>query len=150
MRRFPAVESAIVVARRASKFMKLLVLLCFLNLRYESSSNLEKRVLIAKILSALINLLNAHPHMDLLHVSRHPGHPTPLLSQFLVLTATQVSSRELAGKPLQGYEKRNITYEVHNTHLANLFIADIYPTKNLSHEDVRKVCSLLAHCSKMT
>lgn len=51
---------------------------------------------------ALINLLNAHPHMDLLHVS----------------------SRELAGKPLQGYEKRKITYE------------------NLSHDDVRKMTGI--------
>lgn len=46
---------------------------------------------------ALINLLNAHPHMDLRHVS----------------------SRELAGKKLQGYNKRGIVYE------------------NLSPEDVR-------------
>lgn len=46
---------------------------------------------------ALISLLNAHPHMDLRHVS----------------------SRELAGKELQGYDKRKITYE------------------NLSPEDVR-------------
>lgn len=38
---------------------------------------------------ALINLINAHPHLDLRHVS----------------------SRELAGKPLQGYDKRAITYE---------------------------------------
>ena len=38
---------------------------------------------------ALINLINAHPHMDLRHVS----------------------SRELAGKKLQGYNKRDITYE---------------------------------------
>lgn len=48
---------------------------------------------------ALINLLNAHPHMDLRHVS----------------------SRELAGKKLQGYDKRSITYE------------------NLSPEDVKKM-----------
>ncbi|KAI9826981.1 MAG: Protein arg-6, mitochondrial [Sarea resinae] len=48
---------------------------------------------------ALINLLNAHPHMDLKHVS----------------------SRELAGKKLQGYSKRDITYE------------------NLSAEDVRRM-----------
>ena len=38
---------------------------------------------------ALINLLNAHPNMDLQHVS----------------------SRELAGQKLKGYEKRDITYE---------------------------------------
>src|SRR5262249_20394219 len=38
---------------------------------------------------ALIDLLNRHPNMDLRHVS----------------------SRELAGKPLQGYTKRHITYE---------------------------------------
>lgn len=38
---------------------------------------------------ALINLLNAHPNMDLRHVS----------------------SRELAGQKLKGYEKRDITYE---------------------------------------
>ncbi|KAM5475118.1 Protein arg-6, mitochondrial [Microsporum audouinii] len=38
---------------------------------------------------ALISLLSAHPYMDLAHVS----------------------SRELAGKPLQGYEKREIIYE---------------------------------------
>ncbi|KAI9750956.1 MAG: Protein arg-6, mitochondrial [Chaenotheca gracillima] len=38
---------------------------------------------------ALINMLNAHPLIDLRHVS----------------------SRELAGKKLQGYEKRDITYE---------------------------------------
>ncbi|KNG88293.1 acetylglutamate kinase [Aspergillus nomiae NRRL 13137] len=48
---------------------------------------------------ALINLLNAHPHMDLRHVS----------------------SRELAGKKLQGYEKREIIYE------------------NLSPEDVKRM-----------
>lgn len=48
---------------------------------------------------ALINLLDAHPHMDLRHVS----------------------SRELAGKKLQGYNKRDIVYE------------------NLSPEDVRKM-----------
>lgn len=48
---------------------------------------------------ALINLLNAHPNMDLRHVS----------------------SRELAGKQLQGYDKRDITYE------------------NLSAEDVRRM-----------
>ena len=48
---------------------------------------------------ALINLLNAHPNMDLRHVS----------------------SRELAGKKLQGYEKRDITYE------------------NLSADDVRRM-----------
>ncbi len=38
---------------------------------------------------ALINLLDAHPNMDLRHVS----------------------SRELAGQKLKGYEKRDITYE---------------------------------------
>lgn len=38
---------------------------------------------------ALIELLNQHPHMDLRHVS----------------------SRELAGQPLAGYDKRAITYE---------------------------------------
>jgi len=48
---------------------------------------------------ALISLLNAHPNMDLRHVS----------------------SRELAGKKLQGYEKREIIYE------------------NLSPDDVRKM-----------
>lgn len=48
---------------------------------------------------ALIELLSAHPHMDLRHVS----------------------SRELAGKPLQGYDKRDIIYE------------------NLSPEDVRRM-----------
>ncbi|KAJ6151199.1 hypothetical protein N7470_007793 [Penicillium chermesinum] len=48
---------------------------------------------------ALINLINAHPNMDLRHVS----------------------SRELAGKKLQGYDKREIIYE------------------NLSPEDVRKM-----------
>lgn len=48
---------------------------------------------------ALINLLNAHPNMDLRHVS----------------------SRELAGQKLKGYDKREITYE------------------NLSAEDVRKM-----------
>jgi N-acetyl-gamma-glutamyl-phosphate reductase/acetylglutamate kinase len=48
---------------------------------------------------ALINLLNAHPNMDLRHVS----------------------SRELAGQKLKGYEKRDITYE------------------NLSPEDVRRM-----------
>ncbi|KAE8450263.1 Protein arg-6, mitochondrial [Mollisiaceae sp. DMI_Dod_QoI] len=48
---------------------------------------------------ALINLLNAHPNMDLRHVS----------------------SRELAGQKLKGYEKREITYE------------------NLSAEDVRRM-----------
>ncbi|KAI9805023.1 MAG: Protein arg-6, mitochondrial [Piccolia ochrophora] len=47
---------------------------------------------------ALINLLNGHPLIDLRHVS----------------------SRELAGKKLQGYEKRAITYE------------------NLSADDVRR------------
>lgn len=48
---------------------------------------------------ALIDLLNRHPNMDLRHVS----------------------SRELAGKKLEGYTKRNITYE------------------NLSPEDVKKM-----------
>ena len=48
---------------------------------------------------ALINLLNAHPNMDLRHVS----------------------SRELAGQKLKGYEKRDITYE------------------NLSADDVRRM-----------
>lgn len=48
---------------------------------------------------ALINMLNAHPHIDLRHVS----------------------SRELAGKKLQGYDKRDITYE------------------NLSVEDVKRM-----------
>ncbi|TGO48877.1 hypothetical protein BOTNAR_0455g00040 [Botryotinia narcissicola] len=48
---------------------------------------------------ALISLLNAHPNMDLRHVS----------------------SRELAGQKLKGYEKRDITYE------------------NLSPEDVRRM-----------
>lgn len=50
---------------------------------------------------ALINLLNGHPHMDLRHVS----------------------SRELNGKKLQGYDKREIIYE------------------NLSPEDVRRMSS---------
>jgi N-acetyl-gamma-glutamyl-phosphate reductase/acetylglutamate kinase len=48
---------------------------------------------------ALISLLNSHPNMDLRHVS----------------------SRELAGQKLKGYEKREITYE------------------NLSAEDVRRM-----------
>lgn len=48
---------------------------------------------------ALINLINKHPNLDLRHVS----------------------SRELAGKKLQGYTKREIIYE------------------NLSPEDVRKM-----------
>jgi N-acetyl-gamma-glutamyl-phosphate reductase/acetylglutamate kinase len=48
---------------------------------------------------ALINLLNAHPNMDLRHVS----------------------SRELAGQRLKGYDKRDITYE------------------NLTPEDVRRM-----------
>ncbi|GFF60077.1 hypothetical protein CNMCM6936_004832 [Aspergillus lentulus] len=48
---------------------------------------------------ALINLINAHPYMDLRHVS----------------------SRELAGKKLQGYDKREIVYE------------------NLSPEDVKRM-----------
>lgn len=48
---------------------------------------------------ALIELLNKHPNMDLRHVS----------------------SRELAGKKLEGYTKRNITYE------------------NLSPEDVKRM-----------
>ncbi|EKD14570.1 acetylglutamate kinase [Drepanopeziza brunnea f. sp. 'multigermtubi' MB_m1] len=48
---------------------------------------------------ALISLLNAHPNMDLRHVS----------------------SRELAGQKLKGYEKRDITYE------------------NLTAEDVRRM-----------
>lgn len=48
---------------------------------------------------ALINLLNEHPNMDLRHVS----------------------SRELAGKKLEGYDKREIIYE------------------NLSAEDVRRM-----------
>ncbi|KAI9744645.1 MAG: Protein arg-6, mitochondrial [Claussenomyces sp. TS43310] len=50
---------------------------------------------------ALISLLNAHPNMDLRHVS----------------------SRELAGQKLKGYDKREIIYE------------------NLSAEDVRKMQS---------
>ncbi|KAL8828044.1 MAG: hypothetical protein Q9170_006772 [Blastenia crenularia] len=48
---------------------------------------------------ALIDILNNHPHMDLLHVS----------------------SRELAGQKLKGYDKREITYE------------------NLSPDDVRRM-----------
>ncbi|OJD11484.1 N-acetyl-gamma-glutamyl-phosphate reductase [Emergomyces pasteurianus Ep9510] len=48
---------------------------------------------------ALINLMNEHPHMDLQHVS----------------------SRELAGQELQGYNKRKIIYE------------------NLSADDVRRM-----------
>jgi N-acetyl-gamma-glutamyl-phosphate reductase / acetylglutamate kinase len=48
---------------------------------------------------ALINLLNSHPNMDLRHVS----------------------SRELAGQKLKGYDKREITYE------------------NLTAEDVRRM-----------
>lgn len=48
---------------------------------------------------ALINLLNAHSNMDLRHVS----------------------SRELVGQKLKGYEKREITYE------------------NLSADDVRRM-----------
>lgn len=48
---------------------------------------------------ALIDLLNRHPHMDLKHVS----------------------SRELAGQKLKGYDKREITYE------------------NLTPEDVRQM-----------
>ncbi|KAI4157703.1 MAG: hypothetical protein LQ342_008089 [Letrouitia transgressa] len=48
---------------------------------------------------ALVDLLNAHPNMDLRHVS----------------------SRELAGQTLKGYEKREITYE------------------NLTPEDVRRM-----------
>ncbi|PWY83429.1 bifunctional acetylglutamate kinase/N-acetyl-gamma-glutamyl-phosphate reductase [Aspergillus heteromorphus CBS 117.55] len=48
---------------------------------------------------ALINLINSHPHLDLRHVS----------------------SRELAGKELQGYDKREIIYE------------------NLSPEDVKRM-----------
>ena len=43
----------------------------------------------------------------------------------LYLTASQVSSRELAGKKLQGYDKRDITYEVHTVCLAKLFVTDI-------------------------
>jgi N-acetyl-gamma-glutamyl-phosphate reductase / acetylglutamate kinase len=50
---------------------------------------------------ALIDLINRHPNMDLRHVS----------------------SRELAGKKLQGYTKRDITYE------------------NLSPDDVRRIAS---------
>lgn len=50
---------------------------------------------------ALINLINAHPNMDLRHVS----------------------SRELAGKKLEGYDKREIIYE------------------NLSPDDVRRMAS---------
>lgn len=50
---------------------------------------------------ALISLLNSHPHMDLRHVS----------------------SRELNGKKLQGYDKREIIYE------------------NLSPDDVRRMAS---------
>lgn len=105
----------------------------------DPKANLERGILIVKLLLALINLLNAHPHMDLLHVS------DPLVSHgFSVLITTQVSSRELAGKPLQGYEKRKITYEVHNACLTNPFTADFCPTQNLSHDDVRKVCVLVA------
>ncbi|KAE8551559.1 hypothetical protein EYB25_005449 [Talaromyces marneffei] len=50
---------------------------------------------------ALINLINSHPNMDLRHVS----------------------SRELAGKKLEGYDKREIIYE------------------NLSPDDVRRMAS---------
>ncbi|KAL9136815.1 MAG: hypothetical protein Q9175_001979 [Cornicularia normoerica] len=60
----------------------------------------QEEMLIAHLSSALINLLNLHPYLDL----------------------RVVSSRELAGKRLVGYEKRDITYQ-----------------KNLSHEDVKKL-----------
>lgn len=51
---------------------------------------------------ALINLLNLHPYLDL----------------------RNVSSRELAGRRLEGYEKRDIIYE------------------NLSHEEVKKMTDI--------
>ena len=51
---------------------------------------------------ALINLLSSHPNMDLRHVS----------------------SRELAGQKLKGYDKRDITYE------------------SLTHDDVRKMSDI--------
>ena len=35
----------------------------------DQKANLEEEVLIVRLFLALINLLNAHPHMDLLHVS---------------------------------------------------------------------------------
>ncbi|CAF9942948.1 MAG: Protein arg-6, mitochondrial [Alectoria fallacina] len=68
---------------------------------------------------ALINLLNLHPYLDL----------------------RNVSSRELAGQRLSGYEKRDITYEVHATYLAKLFNANMM-LKNLSHEDVKKMTDI--------
>ena len=58
----------------------------------------------------------------------------------------QVSSRELAGQRLSGYEKRDITYEVHGAYLLKLFVANMM-LKNLSHEDVKKVCMLVAFVS---
>ena len=71
-------------------------------------------------------------------------HPSDITS-LLCLTATQVSSRELAGKKLQGYDKRDITYEVHPVCPTKLFVTDTH--KNLSHEDVRKVCVSVAGAS---
>ncbi|KAL9065826.1 MAG: hypothetical protein Q9161_007991 [Pseudevernia consocians] len=75
--------------------------------------------------------------------TKNNSNQMPSKVALIEVTPGKVSSRELAGKPLQGYEKRKITYEVHKARLANLFTADIYFTKNLSHEDVRKVCVLI-------
>ena len=57
------------------------------------------------------------------HGSASCEHPSDIKPPWS-LTATQVSSRELAGKKLQGYDKRDITYEVHTVCLAKLFITD--------------------------
>ena len=72
--------------------------------------------------------------MDLRHVSDRPESP----NLFCTLIATQVSSRELAGKKLQGYQKRDITYEVHVAIWPNSSLLTNMQ-KNLSHEDVKKV-----------
>lgn len=51
---------------------------------------------------------------------------------FSPLIATQVSSRELAGKKLEGYKKREIIYEVRMAYLAKLFFANVYAKESIA------------------
>lgn len=52
----------------------------------------------------------------------------------------QVSSRELAGKKLQGYKKRDITYEVPTAYLAKLLRADIHVKESITRGCQKGMC----------
>ena len=54
---------------------------------------------------------------------------------------TQVSSRELAGKKLQGYEKRDITYEVLVADLAKLLVANIHAKEPIARGCQKGMCA---------